>query len=118
MSIAKPQTLNWLPPDAEQVSESDGTLAISPEEFPYIVVSADATDYVTLIAEQRDEYAPFGEELLGEVVERIERLAPLEVDGETQKLLDAAIEHQETGPCDNLEGWASRLADDVKDADD
>ena len=40
------------------------------------------------------------------------------IDKETQDLLDAAIEHQETGPCDDVEGWASRLALDVKDADD
>lgn len=36
----------------------------------------------------------------------------------TNQLLDAAIEHQETGPCDDIQGWASHLANDVKDADD
>ena len=44
---------------------------------------------------------------------------PLEVDvdEETQRLLDAAIE-QQNAPCDDIQGWASRLAHDVKDAGD
>ena len=58
------------------------------------------------------------QQLLGEVVDSIGRLVPLQVDAETQRLLDTAIEYQETGECDDLEGWASRLVDDVKDADD
>ena len=118
MTIASSQILNWPPEDPEYGSESDSTLVISLEECPYIVVSPDATEYVRLIKEQNREYELLGEKLLLDVVDSIRRLAPLEVDGETKKLLDAAIEHQETGQCDDLEGWASRLAADVKDADD
>ncbi len=46
--------------------------------------------------------------------------APLDVvvGEKTQRLLDIAVEHQETGLCDDIQGWASRLADDVKDAGD
>jgi hypothetical protein len=79
-------------------------------------VSVDPTD--TLVAEQSDEIASLREQLLSEVVDRIARLTPLEVDGETQKLLDAAVEHQEAPQCDGVEEWASRLARDVKDAND
>ena len=118
MTAASSHILSWPPQDAEHGVESDSTLALAPGEFPYVVVPADATDYVTLLTEQCDEYAPHGDELLGEVIERIERLEPIEVDGGTQKLLDAAVKHQQTGPCDDVEGWASRLVDDVKDADD
>lgn len=117
MTIASSNILSWPPQDPEYASESS-TLVISPEECPYPVVSPDATEYVRLIEEQNREYALLGEKLLREVVDRIRRLAPLEVDGETRKLLDAAIEHQETAQCDDVEGWASRLAADVKDADD
>ncbi len=56
--------------------------------------------------------------MLHEVVDSIQRLAPLDVDRETQQLLDAAIEHQQVGPCDDIQEWASRLTNDVKDADD
>lgn len=103
---------------AEYRSASDSTLAISPEEPQYTIVSAEATDYITPSGERGDEYAPSAEELLSEVVERIKRLEPLEVDGKTRKLLDAAIDRQKTAPCDDVEGWASRLVDDVKNAND
>ena len=89
-----------------------------PEDCYAIVCSPGPKEYVELIEEQNREYGLPGEKLLHEAVDRIGRLAPFEVDGETHKLLDAAIEHQETGTCDDLEAWASRLADDVKDADD
>lgn len=109
---------SWFPPDAQYSLESGDTLKI-PVEDSY-VVSTDAPDYVSLIEEQKRGYERelLGEKLLHDVVERIEQSAPLEVDGETRRLLDATIQHQETGSCDDLEGWASRLADDVKDADD
>ncbi len=55
--------------------------------------------------------------LLEEVVDGIQRLVPLEVDEETQRLLDIAITYQTTR-CDDLEEWASRLAYDVKDTSD
>ena len=103
---------------AEYRSASGSTLAISSEEPQYTIVSPRATGFITPSREQGDEFSSFAEELLSEVVEGIQRLEPLEVDGETQKLLDAAIEHQETAPCDDVEGWASRLADDVKNAND
>lgn len=118
MSIASSHILDWTPPDAQQFVEPSGTLAIPVEDRPHIVVSPDARDYVTLIQEHNRECEPAGETLLREVVDGIRALAPLEVDGETQKLLDAAIEYQETGACDDVKGWASRLAADVKDADD
>jgi len=115
MTTAYSQPVLWPPPDAEDSNESDDTLMIPTEECP---VSPDATEYVRLIEKQNRGYALLGEELLREVVDSIRRLVPLEVDGETQKLLDAAIAHQTTGQCDDLEAWASRLADDVKDAND
>ena len=108
----------WLPPDAGDSLESGDTLKIPVEDC--YVVSTDTPDYVRLIEEQKPgcERGLPGEKLLHDVVERIEQSAPLEVDGETRRLLDAAIQYQETGSSDDLEGWASRLADDVKDADD
>ena len=65
MTIASSHILSWPPQGTEDGPESDSTLAISPEECPYIVVSADATASVGAIAEQKDEDASFGEELLG-----------------------------------------------------
>lgn len=107
-------------PDAEDSIESDVTLMIPPEECSYVVIPPDTTDYAKAIEEQKREYEKelFGGKLLDDVVDRIGRLAPLEVDGETQRLLDAAIPHQTTRQCDDLEAWASRLVDDVKDAND
>jgi len=114
MTIASSQILNWLPEDPEYGSKS-GTHVVSLEEWP---VSPDATEYVRLIENQNRGYALLGEKLLLDVVDSIRRLVPLEVGGETQRLLDAAIAHQTTGQCDDLEAWASRLADDVKGAND
>ena len=120
MTTACLQPVLWPPQDAEDSNESDGTLTVPPEECPYVVTAPDTTDYAQMIEEQKREYEKelLGAKLLDEAVGRIGRLAPLEVDGETQRLLDAAIAHQATGQCDNVEAWASRLADDVKDADD
>lgn len=125
MTIASSHTLNWSPPGAQQSFEPVDTPSIPqdscyplPEEYLAIHPSPGPKEYAELIEKQNREYELLGEKLLLDVVDSIRRLVPLEVDGETQKLLDAAIEHQETGPCDDVEGWASRLAADVKDADD
>lgn len=120
MTTAHSHTALWPPPVAEYSNESDGTLMIPSEECPYFVVLPDTTDYAKAIEEEKREYEMelFGVKLLDEVVDRIGLLAPLEVDGETQRLLDAAIAHQATGQCADLEAWASGLVDDVKDAND
>ncbi len=104
---------------------SSGTLASTPDacftvpkEYFAIDPSPSPQEYAEVVEEQIRGLEHYGEELLGEVVDSIRRLAPLEVGAETQRLLDTAIEYQETGECDDLEGWASRLVDDVKDADD
>ena len=108
---------------ADEVSVfASGTLAITPDAcFPvpeeYFAIDP-SQEHAELVEEQNRGYERHGEELLGEVVDSISRLAPLQVDAETQRLLDIAIEYQETGECDDLEGWASRLVNDVKDADD
>ena len=57
------------------------------------------------------------ERKLSAIVDSIRELIPLKVDEKTQKLLDAAIAHQETELC-NVEEWAARLVADVKDAGD
>ena len=41
----------------------------------------------------------------------------MDEDQELQQLLDAAVKHQNS-PCDDIEAWAARLAEDVKDAGD
>ena len=108
---------------ADEVSVfASGTLAITPDAcFPvpeeYFAIDP-SQEHAELVEEQNRGYERHGEEVLGEVVDSISRLAPLQVDAETQRLLDIAIEYQETGACDDLEGWASRLVDDVKAADD
>ncbi len=116
MTIAESKII-WTESNGEYHVGSDKTLG-SP--FEGVTVSADTIDYAELIAEQRRAYESelLGEKLLHEVVEAIGDLAPLETDGDTQQLLDAAIQHQDTGSCDDLHGWASRLARDVRDADD
>lgn len=119
-------TDNWPPPNADEVFEpASGTLAITPDacftlpkEYFAIDPSPGLQGYAEVVEEQNRGYERLSEELLGEVVDSISRLVPLQVDAETQRLLDIAIEYQETGECDDLEGWASRLVDDVKDADD
>ena len=119
MTTAYSHHLCWPLPDAEDSNESYDTLMVSPEECSYVLIP-DTTDYAKVIEEQKREYEKelFGVKLLDEVVDRIGRLEPLELDGKTQRLLDAAIAHQTTGQCDDLEAWASRLANDVKDAND
>lgn len=116
MSIAESNII-WTEPYGECHVDSDKTLG-SPLEG--ITISAETLDYADLIVEQRRAYESelLGEKLLHEVVEAIRHLAPLEMDGDTQQLLDAAIQHQDTGGCDDLYGWASRLAKDVGSADD
>ena len=118
MTRANSQVLAWPPPTDEHDAQSVDTLAVYPGEFLCIIRTLDATEDISLNEAQIRKYGVVGEKLLDEVVDKIRRLAPLEVHGETQRLLDAAIENQETGLCDDLEGWASRLADDVKDAGD
>ena len=119
-------TLNWAPLDADEVIDPAGeTLAITPDAFflvprEYFAIdpSPCPQEYAELVEEQNRGYERLSEELLGEAVDSISRLVPLQVDAETRRLLDTAIEYQETGECEDLEGWASRLVDDVKDADD
>ena len=120
MTTAYSHTMLCPPPDAEDTNQSVDPLRIPSDEYPYVERLPDTIDYANVIEEQKREYEKelFGVNLLEEVVDSIGRLAPLEVDGETQRLLDAAISHQATGQCDDLEAWASRLADDVKDAND
>lgn len=117
MTCANSHISDWPPPAA---AESVDTLAIPLEEgeYAYVIHSPDATTSTSSVEEQNRMEGAVEEKLLDEVVDKIRSLTPLEVDGKTQRLLDAAIENQETGLCDDLERWASRLADDVKDAGD
>lgn len=126
MSGIDSMTDNWAPPNAdEDFKLTSGTLTITPDacfslpkEYFAIDPSPSLQEYAEFVEEQNRGYERLSEELLGEAVDSISRLVPLQADAETQRLLDTAVEYQETGECDDLEGWAFRLVDDVKDADD
>ncbi len=110
MTIISTQIVDWRAAGPDPDIPSTDTLMVPPVEC--------AGRDVWVIQEDNSQYAPAEEDLLHGVVDSIQRLAPLDVDRENQHLLDAAIEHQQMDACDDIQEWASRLANDVKDADD
>lgn len=111
MTVVAATVFEWQPPPVQ--SEYHGTLML-PEGARFEIL-ADPTDYVSVIEAQQREYR---DEFLGEALNQIRRQARLEVDGETQRLLDAAVDCRSPQPSGGVEEWAARLADDVKDAND